>query len=107
MFICVDYARHWHSRNSNGNQDGALLYATEMEGGSSDEKQYPHDREVGCSVCSVADVGGIFTRWGSKLCGPDTTKLYEGFMANGHYGHRGSGANFICMHPQPQYPPGH
>merc|ERR1711937_1057471 len=48
----------------------------------------------------------VFTRWGSRSCPSGTTKLYEGFIANDYYTHRGSGANYLCMHPQPQWPSG-
>ncbi len=106
-WLCVDYQRDYHMRNSNGNQDGALLYATEMEGGSSDESQYPHNREVGCSVCSTSDEGAVYTRWGHKSCPGGSKKLWDGFTAGSHHGHRGDGSNFLCMHDSPQYPPGH
>merc|ERR1712059_137283 len=52
-FICVDWERSYHSRNYNGDHNGALLYTTEVEGGASDETQYGHDREISCCVCSV------------------------------------------------------
>merc|ERR1712019_270702 len=48
----------------------------------------------------------IFTRWGSRSCPKGTVKLYEGFMAKDYYTHKGSGANYLCMHPQPQWPSG-
>jgi hypothetical protein len=51
--VCVDYAREGHSRSSTGNQNGGLLYTTEAEKGSIDEGAYPHNREVGCAVCSA------------------------------------------------------
>merc|ERR1712025_1225382 len=43
---------------------------------------------------------------GSRSCPSGTTKLYEGFMASDYYTHPGSGANYLCMHPQPQWPTG-
>ena len=48
----------------------------------------------------------IFTRWGSRSCPKGTVKLYEGFVAKDYYTHKGSGANYLCMHPQPQWPAG-
>merc|ERR1712048_630243 len=62
-FICVDLERAFHSENNNGNQNGALLYTTEMEGGSSDEGMYPHNVEVSCAVCSSPSP--VYVRWGS------------------------------------------
>ena len=50
--ICVDREKAVHMRSHGGNQDGALLYPTEMEQGAADEVLYPPNREVGCAVCS-------------------------------------------------------
>jgi hypothetical protein len=52
-FLCVDSARKEGYHNNNGNQNGGLLYTTEMEQGSTYEAVYPHDYEVGCSVCAA------------------------------------------------------
>jgi hypothetical protein len=54
-FICLDSERAVTPSSSSGNQNGGLLYTTEMERESSNEEQYPHNVEVGCSVC-VAQV---------------------------------------------------
>ena len=60
-FVCVDRARAVHSRSSGANENGGLLYFTEMERGAADEV-YPENREVGCSVCSVrAGTGSVCT----------------------------------------------
>jgi hypothetical protein len=82
-YICVDYERAAHATSDAADQNGALLYTTEMERGSSDEAQYPHDREVGCAVCSVMErfQGVVYPRWGSRSCPAGATKLFEGFMA--------------------------
>ena len=48
----------------------------------------------------------MFTRWGSQSCPSGTKKLYDGFIAKEHYTHKGSGANYLCMHPEPQQPSG-
>ena len=105
--ICVDLSRETHGSNNNKDQNGALLYSTEMEGGSSDNTQYPHDREVACAVCSPILGSAVFTRWGSQECPERNTMLYSGFIAGSHYIHNGGGANYICMHPAPQYPEGY
>jgi len=105
--VCVDYARMGHAASNAGNQDGGLLYTTEMQGGSADEAAYPHDLEVGCAVCSVPESqGSVYPRWGNQECPSGVTTLYSGFMSGSHYSHRGSGANTLCMHPQGQTPQG-
>ena len=48
----------------------------------------------------------VYTRWGKRTCPSGVTKLYEGFIASDYYTHPGSGYNYLCMHPQPQFPPG-
>merc|ERR1712096_137601 len=65
------------------------------------------NREIGCSVCSTPNsAGGVYTRWGSRdRCGTTADLLYSGFIACGWYTHNGSGSNFLCMHPQPQWNP--
>ena len=50
--ICVDREKAVHTRSHGGDQNGALLYPTEMEQGAADEVLYPPNREVGCAVCS-------------------------------------------------------
>jgi len=52
-FICVDVERAAHSASSDNDDNGGLLYTTEMQAGSADEVQYPTDVEVGCSVCAA------------------------------------------------------
>merc|ERR1712127_539247 len=71
---------------------------------SGDEAQYFHDRELSCAVCSSALP--VYTRWGQRACRSGVNKLYEGFVASDYYKHTGSGANYLCMHPEPQSPPG-
>merc|ERR1712139_254884 len=52
-WVCVDKDRAYHKTSINADQNGGMWYTTEMEGGSTDEVLYPHDREVGCAVCGV------------------------------------------------------
>merc|ERR1712159_195850 len=106
QFICVDWERSFHDASSNSNHNGALLYTTEVEGGSSDETQYGHDREIACVMCTSVPMSQVYTRWGHRSCPSGTTKLYEGWIGGAHYGHNGSGHNCLCMHPQPQWAPG-
>merc|ERR1711998_123351 len=94
---------------------GGMLYATEMESGAANELQYPPNRELSCVLCyapkNVSPNNGngkVWTHWGSRTCNTDTNiQLYEGFMAVSHYTHNGGGANFVCMHPKPEWPSGY
>jgi len=61
-FICVDSERAVLPNSDGGNQNGGLLYTSEMEEGSADEELYPHNVEVGCSVC-VAQVEAQEVPW--------------------------------------------
>eukprot|EP01050_Picozoa_sp_SAG11_P005440 SAG11_NODE_384_length_9897_cov_11.158502_8_plen_575_part_00 len=105
--ICVDLERGMHAGSDSGDQNGALLYTTEMEAGSADESLYPPNREVSCAACSAAGGGFVYTRWGSRSCPDGSTLLYDGFIAGSHYTHTGGGYNYVCMHPEPQYPDGY
>jgi len=100
-----DVARAFHSASSNSGQGGGLLYTTEMEAGSSNEKQYPPNKEISCVACST-NSGAVYTRFGNKWCRTGSKKLYDGFVASSHYNHNGGGADYLCMHPKPQYPKG-
>merc|ERR1712000_258151 len=105
-YICVDWDRAYHARSSNANNNGALLYTTEVEQGSSDEAQYGHDREISCAVCSPGTGNRVYTQWGKLCCSGGSTKLYQGWVGSHHYGHNGSGSQYLCMNPAPQWPPG-
>ena len=45
-----------------------------------------------------------YTHWGSKSCGNGAELLYAGFMAGSHYTQGGNGGNYLCMHPDVQWP---
>ena len=101
----MDTQRQKHGQSEAGAHNGNLLYTTETEQGSMDEALYPHNREVGCSVCAAP--AAAYTRWGSTTCPAATsTLLYAGIMAGAAHTHAGSGANHVCLHPSPQYPEG-
>jgi len=121
-FICVDLERDYvgEAAQSDDNHNGGLLYTTEMEQGSADEYAYPHDREVGCTVCGVpaksvssegvvtvttASETTVFTVWGKKQCPSSAQLVYAGFMAAGHHDHGGSGANYVCLTTSNPNPP--
>lgn len=108
QYICVDWERAAHSTSSTADHNGGLLYTTEMQTStysSGDQTQYGHDRELSCVVCS-SPFAPVYTRWGSRSCPSGATRLYEGFVANDYYTHSGSGVNYLCMHPSPQWPTG-
>ena len=48
----------------------------------------------------------IYVRWGSLKCPVGSQLLYHGFMANSFDTSAGSGYNYLCMHPNPQFPQG-
>lgn len=106
--VCVDYARHVHSASSTSHEGAAKLFTTEMRGEAADGDKYPRFREVGCAVCSVIRrfEGAVYPRWGARSCPIGAKKLYEGFIASSHYAHIGGGINYLCMHPEPQFPEG-
>ena len=58
-------------------------------------------------MCSYAVTeGSVYPRWGHRECPSGATTLYSGYMSSAHYGHRGSGANTLCLHPDGQLPQG-
>ena len=102
-FICVDSARVPAAGSSSGSQDGALLYFTEFDaviGGSG----YVTNKEVACTVCSVLEISSPYVHWGSRSCDNGAELLYDGFIAGSHYTQGGQGANYLCMHPNVQWP---
>ena len=105
--LCVDYARATHSASSASTEGAARLYTTEVKQGAANNDQYISDKEVGCAVCAVSEEqGAVYPRWGARSCPGGASLLYEGFMAGAKFDHTGSGANFLCMHPQPENPLG-
>merc|ERR1712048_1091628 len=105
-FICVDWERAPRKGSSGGNQNGALIYTTEVEAGNAG-KAYGHDIETSCAVCAPRPKNtAVYTRWGSLKCPNGARKLYEGRVGGAHHGHNGSGANMLCMHPIPERPDG-
>jgi hypothetical protein len=104
--VCVDMERAAHAASSSGHQSSGRLYTTEMEGGSSHEGWYPHDLEVGCTVCATPTKNAVYTRWGHKSCPTGSTKMYDGMIANSAHNHHGGGYNYLCMTKHSQAPPG-
>jgi len=103
-YICVDdeQAVNAHSGSNVAKDDGngMRLYSTEMQAGASGD-EYGADKEVSCAVC--ASPAPVYTRWGATTCPGGSTTLYEGFMATSHRTYTGSGYNYVCMHPEPEW----
>jgi len=53
--VCVDVERAPHAMSYAGDENGGLLYTSEMETGASDEHLYPGNREVACAVCAPGE----------------------------------------------------
>jgi hypothetical protein len=104
--VCVDIERAVHAGSSTSNDDGGRLYTTEMEEGSSHESWYPHNIELGCTICAAPSNKAVYTRWGSRSCPTGSTKMYEGFIAGSHHSHHGGGYNYLCMTEHSAAPPG-
>jgi hypothetical protein len=105
-FVCVDGAREYTTKSSNANHDGNLWYTTEYEHGSLPNNIFKHNHEVSCAQCTSVDRTSTYVRWGAKKCADHATTLYMGYAGGGHYSHKGSGYNAMCLHPNPTYPPG-
>jgi hypothetical protein len=93
--ILADYPRSW-------------LTSCDKEAASSfgmkSASAWAGDEAISTSEAELTKT--VFTRWGATTCPLGTTTLYSGFVAGAHYTHVGSGANYLCMHPSPEYPPG-
>ncbi|XP_003391316.3 PREDICTED: complement C1q tumor necrosis factor-related protein 5-like, partial [Amphimedon queenslandica] len=47
--------------------------------------------------------GVVYTRWGRKSCPTGAELLYEGITGGERYTSPGGGANYVCLHKDPQY----
>ena len=56
------------------------------------------DSTVKCSPSTVT-----YIRWGNSTCEYGADTMYSGFAGGGHYSHKGSPANLLCLPPDPQY----
>merc|ERR1712146_680100 len=101
-FICVDDKLEFHSKSSNADHNGNLLYRTEAETAGSLPSTYTNNREVSCAVCrqSSTTYKSYYTQWGSNTCASSNGggMIYKGFLAGTHYTHGGSGHNQLCLH---------
>ena len=44
-----------------------------------------------------------YIRWGNSTCEYGADTMYSGYAGGGHYSHKGSPANMLCLPPDPQY----
>ena len=51
--------------------------------------------------CSPSTV--TYIRWGNSTCEYGADTMYSGFAGGGHFTHKGSPANMLCLPPDPQY----
>lgn len=49
--------------------------------------------------------GVTYIRWGRSVCPSHNYKIYNGVMASSNNGHKGSGANFLCLPMNPRLTP--
>ena len=47
--------------------------------------------------------GVVYTRWGRKSCPTGAELVYEGITGGEKYTSPGGGANYVCLHKDPQY----
>ncbi|PVD19677.1 hypothetical protein C0Q70_20167 [Pomacea canaliculata] len=45
--------------------------------------------------------GTVYTRWGSSGCGSTAATVFSGYVAGSWYSSPGSGANYLCLPPDP------
>lgn len=55
------------------------------------------------ALVKLTEAGVSYIRWGRTQCPEGNYKLYQGFMAGGHYNGGGAGSNHLCMPQQPQF----
>ena len=47
--------------------------------------------------------GSTYTRWGRTVCPEGAILVYDGYAAGGHYKHKGSGSNYLCLSKDPTW----
>lgn len=65
----------------------------------------PHDSEVSLNGAEQTS-GAVFTRWGASECPDETTLVYKGHAAGGHYSLEGGAPNSLCLTESPTMEPG-
>jgi hypothetical protein len=47
--------------------------------------------------------GTTYTRWGRTICPEEAFLVYDGYAGGGHYTHKGSGSNYLCLPRDPTW----
>jgi len=121
-YICVTQSASFIG--SRTNSLGALLTTTQSNAPL--PRGYMVGYEMPCTVCSgyktgfappppppppppTADMsqsGAVYVRWGRTTCPASATLVYVGITGSSRAQSTGSGANLLCLPPNPQYAPG-
>ena len=75
-YVCVDTMAE--GVYSSGNENAALLYPTEMAGGTDAVYPYRAYYEISCAVCALPEERAVFTHWGREDCPGDADRLWSG-----------------------------
>lgn len=108
-WICMDSWPEALLTGSNGNENGALIYPTETENPPviGPGSPYLQDREVSCAMCTMQGSSlTTYVHYGRRTCAAGTL-IYSGYMAGGHFTHEGSGPDYLCLAPNPDFILGH
>eukprot|EP00049_Salpingoeca_infusionum_P023736 m.13631 g.13631 ORF g.13631 m.13631 type:complete len:4451 (+) comp5977_c0_seq1:73-13425(+) len=97
-FVCVDESPD--ISGSTNNENGNLLYFTEMSG--SPFSGYSQYQEVACVMCTGRSRGSTFVHYGQSTCPSTSTKLFNGWIGGSYYQH-GGGYQYLPLHPEPEY----
>ncbi|CAK9299716.1 unnamed protein product [Gordionus sp. m RMFG-2023] len=52
---------------------------------------------------AVQDISSIYNRWGRSECRKGAIKIYDGYIAGGHFNQGDGGSNFLCLPSQPTW----
>ena len=67
------------------------------------EKRISILNELIKQTLNISVHGVIYTRWGKSTCRSGVNRVYAGRTGSSYHGHRGGGANYICMPNDPEY----
>ena len=54
---------------------------------------------------ATGTVTSTYVHWGRPDCPASASLIYAGYVAGSHYTQTGSGANYLCLHETPEWPP--
>lgn len=67
---------------------------------------YVDNLELSCVHCTqtkASTPGSPYVRYGRKTCPSGHKKLWSSALSGSWYEHRGSGMEYLCLHPVPKY----